>query len=131
MNSRCPSCGHYFRFGQRKRFVTWHASRKRAACPDCGATLEWEAKSFLIFSIGFWLGVISSGIFLAVDLDPWLLGMLGLMRPLSLLDSIEYTPLTLRITVLLFQAVSFAILLSGFFKIHLVRISPQPSNGHA
>jgi len=122
MNSRCPICGRHFRHGERKRFVTWRLSRRATSCPDCGAVLQWERKSFQRFSAGMWFGCIFSGLSGGIILGPWLRGIAGVDRRVPLWDSVMNTPATaMTITFLVLQAASFVILLSGFFKAHLER----------
>jgi heme/copper-type cytochrome/quinol oxidase subunit 3 len=79
--------------------------------------IEWERKTFLRLSIGMWLACLFSGIFFGILLAPYLQAMFGVGQSGSPWEA----PTAARITFLILQAASVALLFSGFLKLHLVR----------
>lgn len=114
MNSKCPVCSHRFRFGERKRFVTWHFSRRAAACPDCHTILVWERTPFVRFVTGMLLVSVFDGIALGVSLFQFLSG-----------KSWEALPAAFRfiqIGSLLVAGGALAVMLLGVLRFHLLDI---------
>jgi hypothetical protein len=61
MNAKCPNCSHRFRNGERRQFLTWHLSRRSAACPDCHVVLVWERKAHICIWGGMFLSAVFYG----------------------------------------------------------------------
>src|SRR5215469_6860928 len=104
MNRKCPVCSHEFRFGERKRFVSWHLSRRAAACPDCHMILVWEGKAFARAVTGLLLASVFDGFALGMSLVQNRF-LFGFSDP-SALDDLKWEawPLAFRLTQIGFLA---------------------------
>ena len=123
MNSRCPNCNHRFRYGERKRFLTWHLSRRPSPCPNCRTILAWERKAHLRLWIGLFLLTVFDGILLGASLAPQIGILLGFSSPESVLDPYwhSWTVRVTEIISLVLTVAAFALMLSGFLKYRLIR----------
>jgi hypothetical protein len=123
MNSKCPVCSHHFRLRERKRFITWHLTRRPIPCPDCHTTLIWEPRAHVRLWTGMFLIAVFDGILLGTALAPQIGVLLGFSSPQSAYDPFweSWIVHAMEIASLILTLGAFALLVSGFLRYRLIR----------